>query len=116
MKFGSQFLEEKFKNKDSIKELENIIENLSSLSIEEIELDPNHNPIFNTTENKNSLTFRYKGKRIEIEKQQNSFSGEISDEKNKIGIPNDIAKIIFKKFETLLSEGEILIHNDGNPN
>ena len=106
MKFESQYLTEKFKNKDAITELEKTIKKLSILEDENI----NFNIFLNDhlKNNESSLSFEYNGKKIKIEKEGEEFSGEISDGKNKIGIPDSEAKSLYNKCRRIYESSEIL--------
>jgi len=100
MKFESQYLTEKYKNKEAIEELENIIKELKKT--EEFKKENKAFIIFNThDDNTISLDIKYKNKKIKIEKEGEKFSGEIMDDKNKIGISSSDAKFLFKKFENI---------------
>jgi len=105
MKFETQYLEEKSKNEKNIKELENILKELNA---------PEEEKIFNIHLNdrleneRTSLSFEYNGKKIEIERIAEKFSGEIMDGKNKIGIPNSIVKSLYDKCRKIFADAEVL--------
>ncbi len=113
MKFESQFLTEKFKNKDNVEELENVLKDLVTLKVEDMGLDSC--PILNPTGENNSLDFSCKGKKINIEKENGKFNGEVNDGKNKIAISEINAKIIFDKFQELFNTSYSVIHNSSTP-
>lgn len=115
MKFESQYLTEKFKNKDSIEGLENAVKELLRLKEEEIILDPDYPLIVNPVGVNNSVWFKYKGKKIEINKENKKFSGEIMDGKNKIGISEINAKAIYDKIEYIDEHAESVTHNGSLP-